>query len=270
MMISESLEVGKAETLVEYVQRLEEFTREAVRSGRSLHEVEQKTLGAVLLMGKLNVDQYLQAQGKGDLGETVTTATGRTLRRSPEVVERRLRTVFGEHSFAQFVYAVGPQRKIELRPIDARLGLPEGKYSYLLEEFSQFFCIEQAFDQASLAFDKVFGQRLPVDSLERLNRRVGAAAEKYLDDLPQPPPTEEGELLVSTSDGKGVPLIRDDAERLPAFCARERPGNRRMATLAAVYSVDRHVRSAEEIVAALFRDPRDEPASRPKRPEPAH
>lgn len=270
MMIPESLEGGKAETLVEYAQRLEEFTREAARSGVSLHEVEQKTLGAVLLLGKLNVDQFLQAQGNGDLGETVTTAEGRTLRRSQEAVERPLRTVFGEHSFAEFVYAVGPKRKIELRPIDARLGLQEGKYSYLLEEFSQFFCIEQAFDQASLAFDKVFGQRLPVDSLERLNRRVGAAAEQYLDDLPPPPAVEEGELLVSTSDGKGVPLIRDDAAPLPAFCARERPGNRRMATLAAVYSVDRHVRSAEEIVAALFRDPRDQQLSWPKRPEPAH
>ena len=274
MMISESLEVGKVETLLEVAQRLEEFTREAARLGLSLHEVEQKTLGALLLMGKLNVDQFLQAQGNGDLGETVTTTAttteGRTLRRSPEMVERPLRTVFGEHSFAQFVYAVGPKRKIELRPIDARLGLPEGKYSYLLEEFSQFFCIEQAFDQASLAFQKVFGQRLPVDSLERINRRVGAAAEQYLDQLPRPPKKEEGELLVSTSDAKGVPLIRDDAESIPAFCARERPGNRRMATLAAVYSVDRHVRSPEEIVAALFRDPRDETASRPKRPEPAH
>lgn len=157
MMISESREVGKAETLVECVQRLEESTREAVRLGKSLHEVEQKTLGAVLLMGKLNVDQFLQAQGNGDLGETATTAAGRTLRRSPEVVQRPLRTVFGEHSFAQFVYAVGPKRKIELRPIDARLGLPQGKYSYLLEEFSQFFCIEQAYDQASLAFEKVLG-----------------------------------------------------------------------------------------------------------------
>ena len=68
------------------MQRLEEFTREAVRLGKSLHEVEQKTLGAVLLMGKLNVDQFLQAQGNGDLGETVTTTAGRTLRRSPEAI----------------------------------------------------------------------------------------------------------------------------------------------------------------------------------------
>ena len=270
MMISESLEFGKAETLVEYAQRLEAFTREAARQGMSLQDVEQKTLGAVLLMGKLNVDQFLKAQGNGDLGETVSTPEGRTLRRSPAPVARPLRTVFGEHSFAQFVYAAGPKRKIELRPIEARLGLPEGKYSYLLEEFSQFFCIEQAFDQASLAFEKVFGQRLPVDSLERLNRRVGVAAEPYLDDLPRPPQKEEGELLVSSSDSKGVPLIRDDAQSIPAFCPRERPGNRRMAALTAVYSVDRHVRTPEEIVAALFRDPREDRSSRAKRPEPAH
>ena len=275
MMISETLEVGKlevgkGETLVEYAQRLEEFTREAARAGMSLHEVEQKTLGAVLLMGKLNVDQFLKAQGDGDLGETVTTSEGRTLRRSSEAVKRPLRTVFGEHLFAQFVYAAGPKRKIELRPIDARLGLSDEKYSYLLREFSQYFCIEQAFGQASQGFEKLFGQRLPVDSLEQINRRMGVAAEQYLDSLPVPPTEEEGELLVSTSDGKGVPLIRDEVKQRPAFCARERPGNRRMATLAAVYSVDRHVRSAEEIVAALFRDPHELRSARPKRPEPAH
>jgi hypothetical protein len=33
----------------------------------------------------------------------------------------------------------------------------------------------------------------------------------------------------------------------------ERPGNRRMATLACTYTVDRHVRTPEQIVAALMR-----------------
>lgn len=37
MLIAESREVGQAETLVECVQRLDEFTREAVRLGKSLH-----------------------------------------------------------------------------------------------------------------------------------------------------------------------------------------------------------------------------------------
>jgi hypothetical protein len=74
-----------------------------------------------------------------------------------------------------------------------------------------------------------------------------------------------------TADGKGVPLVPTDALRLRCFEERPaRPGNRRMATLASVYSVDRHVRAPEDIVAALFRDEREEPERGPARPEPCH
>jgi hypothetical protein len=78
------------------------------------------------------------------------------------------------------------------------------------------------------------------------------------------PLAEEGTLLVATADGKGVPLVREDARQVPAFDKKERPGNRRMATLGCVYTVDRHVRTPEQIVAALFRDDTvSQPADRP-------
>ena len=48
-------------------------------------------------------------------------------------------------------------------------------------------------------------------------------------------------MLVFTADGKGVPLVKEDAERVPAFDKAERPGNRRMATLAAVYTINPYV-----------------------------
>jgi hypothetical protein len=57
-----------------------------------------------------------------------------------------------------------------------------------------------------------------------------------------------------TADGKGVPLVKADALQVPAFDKKERPGNRRIATLGCVYSVDRFSRTPEQIVAALFRD----------------
>ncbi len=71
---------------------------------------------------------------------------------------------------------------------------------------------------------------------------------------PAPPAREEGALLVVTADGQGAPLVKEDAQQVPAFDQKERPGNRRMATLGCVYSVARHVRTPEQIVAALFRD----------------
>lgn len=83
--------------------------------------------------------------------------------------------------------------------------------------------------------------------------------------MPTPPRVEEGAILVTTADNKGVPLVREDAEQVPVFESKERPGNRRMATLGCVYTVDRHVRTAEQIVAALFRDDTvPQPAARPQ------
>lgn len=248
-------------------QELETFVHDAAREGRPLYDVERAVFDRVLRIGRAAINTYIEDQGNGDLGPTVTTQEGTVLQRSDEPSERPLRTIFGEHTIDAFVYAPGPKRKLALRPIDARMGLPEGKFSYLFEEFSQYFCVESAFGESRNAFALMFGQTVCVDSLERLNRRLGEQAEAFLEALPTPPPDDEGELLIATADSKGVPLVKPDAERLPVFCNRERPGNRRMATLGSVYSVDRYVRTPEEIVAALFREERRQ-SSKVDRPRP--
>lgn len=269
MKVAHSILADKTETLLEMAMELQQFVDQAAADGESLYETEKGVLAKVLKMGHLAIDGLLQGQGDGDLGPTVQTAGGVELQRSESPVERPLRTVFGEHTFDAYVYAPDPKQKIALRPIDARLNLPAGKYSYLLEEFTQYFCVEQAFGQAADAFQTVLGQKLSVDTLERTNGRVGEQAREYLDALPTPPAEEEGELLVATADGKGVPLIREHVQAPPVHGPKpSRPGNRRMATLACVYSVDRYARSAQDVVAALFRDERERDAA--ARPKPCH
>jgi len=269
MNVAHSISADKIEKLVDMAVDLQQFVDQAAADGDSMYETEKGILAKILKMGHLAIDRFLQGQGNGDLGLTVQTEEGVELQRSESPRKRPLRTVFGEHVFHAYVYAPGPQRKIVLRPIDARLNLPAGKYSYLLEEFSQYFCVEQAFGQAVDSFHTVLGQKLSVDTLERTNGRVGEQAGDYLNALPTPAAEEEGELLVATADGKGVPLIRDNVEAPPVHGPKpSRPGNRRMATLACVYSVDRYVRTAEDVVAALFREERERDT--PERPRPCH
>jgi hypothetical protein len=264
MIVASSLDLGKVDSLVKLAEDLSGFVRQAVQEGASLDHLERGVLQRVLDIGHAAVDMCLQAQGNGDLGDRVVTAEGTVLERSDTVMRRPLRTIFGEHSLEAYVYAPGNKRRIELRPIDARLNLPEGKASYLLQEFSQLFCVEKAFGVGALQFERVFGQRLSVDVLEDINRDMGQQAERFLDVLPKPPAQEEGAMLVASADGKGVPLVKEDAQQVPAFDEKERPGNRRMATLGCVYTVDRHVRTPEQIVAALFRDPAvSQPENRP-------
>ena len=101
----------------------------------------------------------------------------------------------------------------------------------------------------------VLGGNFSIDTLERTNLRVGKDAGRYLSDLPTPKRKDEGKILVATADCKGVPLVKKDAAKVAAFeTAKKRPGNRRMATVTSVYSVDQFVRSPQSIIEALFRD----------------
>src|SRR3984893_16638057 len=203
MIVASCLEVGKADSLVKLAEDLAGFVQQAVHEGASLDCLERGALQRVLDIGHAAVVMFLEAQGNGDLGDTVVTAEGTVLDRSDTTTTRPVRTIFGEHSFEAYVYAPGNKRKIELRPIDARLNLPEGKASYLLQEFSQLFCVEKAFAVGARQFETVFRQKLSVDVLEDINRALGEQADRFLDQLPTPPAKKEGAILVTTADGKG-------------------------------------------------------------------
>jgi hypothetical protein len=81
----------------------------------------------------------------------------------------------------------------------------------------------------------VFRHRLSTDTLEKISQRMGAAADEFLHKRAAPLTSEEGSILVLTADGKGVPLVKSDAQNLRAFEEKAvRPGNRRMSTVCSV------------------------------------
>jgi hypothetical protein len=262
---------SKVDALVGMCEGLGEFVEQAVRQGTSLREFEREILDRLLQMGHAATEQYLALQGNGDLGEVILDAEGRPLSRSDEPAQRPLRTIFGQHRFEAYVYRAGrhSHTPIVRRPVDERLGIEPDQWSPLLKEFTMLLSLQEAFEPAAQTFEALFRQRLSVDTLERVSQRMGTAAGEFLDNLEPPPAGDEGELLVLTADGKGVPLVHADAVKLRSFEEKpQRPGNRRMATLAAVYSVDRFRRTPEEIIAALFREALA--SERERRPEPRH
>lgn len=242
----------------------------AAQAGDSFDTTERTVWELLKRTGHAAIELFLGLQGSGDLGEQVTTSEDQTLRRSDVPTTTPLRSIFGGHCVEQYTYSPGVNKKIELRPISTRLQLPENRWSYLLEEFSQMFCVDQAYHQAASNLERLFGGKFSVETLERTNFRLGQSADGFLDSLPKPPPQTESKILVSSGDCKGVPLINEDAAPVAAFeTARKRPGNRRMATVVSVYTVDPYIRTAEQIVEALFRD-RHELTEHPKRPQPTN
>ena len=100
-------------------------------------------------MGWLALKGFLDLQGDGDMGETVALPTGETCQRLEELHECRYVSIFGEFHLQRAVYGSREKQKIEFVPLDNRLQLPESVFSYVLQDWDQSLCVEQAFGQAS-------------------------------------------------------------------------------------------------------------------------
>lgn len=273
MMIPDEMAVAKAE-VDSTVAQLWEFIEGAARQATAAHVVEEQLFRKLLELGRQLYARFLALQGTGDVGECFTLPDGRLLRRLEELHQRALVTIFGEFALDRAVYGTREGQAIEAMPLDARLQLPDSKFSHLLQNWDQLVATEQPYGQVSRTMEMILGLSQHVDSLERMSRGMSASAEEFCWSQPAPPAAEEGEILVESADGKGVP-IRHAADEAPIRDHEHRPGpkpdRKRMATVAAVYSVDRFVRTPEQVLEALFHDPQAaRPDDLPPRPRPQH
>ena len=94
---------------------------------------------------------------------------------------------------------------------------------------------------------------------EQMNQRMAEHAEAFGLAQAAPPPDEEAEILVTTADGKGVPMRRPLQERVrrgPRRMKGEKANKKQMAYVGAVYTIDRFRRTADDVIDELARKER--------------
>src|SRR3954447_11061191 len=121
----------------EQFDALRDFVQQAARDGQRIDTVERELFRQLLGLGHTLLSAFVAAQGDGDLGPEVEMPEGRTARRLPERHDRRYVSIFGELTIGRVAYGTREGRKIERIPLDERLGLPEGDFSYVLEDWGQ-------------------------------------------------------------------------------------------------------------------------------------
>ena len=97
--------------------------------------------------------------------------------------------------------------------MDAKLGMPEGDTSYLLQKWSSTQCIKESYQESRSTLLGILGFAPSVNCMEDLAADAAAHAEVYFQEQEPVDPTKEAEILVVTSDCKGVPMRRIDAPR---------------------------------------------------------
>src|SRR5262245_51383265 len=269
-MIAHTAEAGNAPTLTSLLDALRAFVARAAADGRPAHEVERQLFSRALAIGREAFALFLRLQGPGDLGEEVRLPDGSCAHRLEQPRGRAYRSVFGDFTLRRACYGSREGQRIAFVPLDNRLQLPAGDYSYLLQEWDQALGCECAFARVAATLFDALGVEQPVDSLERGSRQMALAVEPFRQARPLPPPEQEGELFVVTDDGKGVVMRKGPGEAaVKAHRGKgDKANKKRMAIVGAIYSVDRYPRTPEELTAALFRDPRAAAGETGKRPEP--
>jgi hypothetical protein len=236
---------------------LVQWIDQSAQDGTSAHEVERGLFDELLALGKMLFQAFLTLVGPGDFGEAVTLDDGRLAQRAAEQHPRQLLTVFGKFLLSRWVYAERQGAKFEFAPTDQRLQLPASAVSYLLQEWDQLLGVEHAFGKVRETIETILRLPQSVDTLERTNQQMAEFAPVFRESQGPVDMKQEGELLVVTEDNKGIPMVRPVAAE-PAGAHRtkgEKANKKQMACIGCVYSVDRHERTPEELVATLFRDP---------------
>lgn len=269
MSIVQQPEVFK-KSIQDIVGKLDAFIEAAAREGKAVHEVEKGLWQELLRLGQRCLANFFTLVGDGDMGETVPKDDGQEWHRLEQRHGRRYVSIFGTFRLERVVYGSREGQKIEFVPLDNRLQLPASVYSYLLQDWSQGLCVESAFGQVAATLERMFQLSVSADGLERINEHMAERVPDYRDDRAQPAAETEGEVVVASGDGKGIVMRRSADDPAPAAhrTKGEKASQKHMAMVASVYTVDRHVRTAEEVVAALFRDAREEGEKPPARPKP--
>ena len=136
---------GKPLDVAACLAELTGWVSNAAREGLPAHELERGLWRHLLRLGHDLQAQYFALAGDGDCGETLTLADGRVVRRLPELHSRPYQSIFGDFAVPRVVYGTRESQRIEAAPLDARLGLPAERCSYLRRDWNQALVVENPY-----------------------------------------------------------------------------------------------------------------------------
>jgi hypothetical protein len=224
------------------------------------------------------LQSHLDLRQPGAAVEPVRDADGVSRAATP-VQARTLETIFGTVTVSRTGY--GAEGTASLHPLDGELNLPPEKYSLEVRRRVAIEAAKGAFEEGVQALELYTGAHVPKRQFEQLVVRAAQDFESFYTDRQARARAarDTGPVLVLTVDGKGVVMRPEDlrdatrraaAARTETFTARLKQGRRlhakRMASVAAIYTSERFVRTPEEILPP----PGDMPVEGPTRPRPEH
>ncbi|EKU96196.1 hypothetical protein Lepto7375DRAFT_5648 [Leptolyngbya sp. PCC 7375] len=205
-----------------------------------------------------------------DYQSEVVGSDGETRPHRRKQTQRNLETLFGEVTLNRVGYSTQKPEVSALYPSDGILNLPPDKYSDELRKRVAVEASKVSFSETSRTISSTTGGAIGKRQCEEVTVKVAQDFEDFYAQRAIDRRVASDELLVITTDGKGIVMHPSDlreatakaaqkAKDSPSKRTRLSPGQKRqrkrMATVASVYHVPRYPRQADDIIG----DQRDPP-----------
>lgn len=245
----------------------------AAERGDAVHEVEEMTWRGLIETGRETVVAYIKEQEEKLPRPEVIEHEGKTLHRLPEQRTRPYVSAFGPTPFRRDVYATRETQRQEVVPLDAKLGMPRSDTSYLLQKWSGSQFVKESYKESRGTLLGILGFAPSVNCLEDIATAASEHADAYFAQQEPVDLTTEEEILVATSDCKGVPMRQVDAPqkkqdadvpRRKRLKKGEKNGQKRMACVGGVYSVAPFRRTIEDVLNEILRKEKQEQRPKPQ------
>lgn len=238
----------------EIFEKVAVYVREQAMS-KDLHEVERDLFSMMLKLGLSFLKEAVARHGDGKVEGKLVCEGGAELA-FHDVRKRNYLSVFGRMDIVRAYYWESGEQGV--CPLDARLNLPQGKTSYLLEQWILGDVARMPYEEALARLEDILQLRLWKGEHRIEAAHVARNVDDFYRGKAAPPPETEGPVICATADCKGVRMVPSEKpEHAKPPAARlgkgEKTGLRKDAVVTSDFTFLSGRREPQEMAQRLMR-----------------
>ena len=167
-------------------------------------------------------------------------------------------SIFGSIRFSRKKFYMTEDKKI-FYPADRAMSMPKEEYSYNLQNWIGHSATDTDFRSSVELINQIFEYNIKEMQAERISNKLSEEVEVFYNEQENIPAEKEGVFFAGGFDDKGVPILPADANRkVDSNGVRlgkgQKRGTKKSCTVSVTYSFNPNVRTAEDVVASLFKE----------------
>ena len=205
---------------------------------KEVHEVEEILFRSVLELGLSFLKAYVKEKGTGQNHKATLPYH--------KIEKWNYISIFGDMEIPNAYFWEKGCKGIS--PMKEELNLPKQHFSYLLQKWTQMFCVDISHEKSRKNIKEILGIDIWSGQTESINSSASISVDSFYQD--RQTQKQEEPILAVQVDGKGIIMRENCKKAAPGQRQKkgEKNGKKKMSTVTAVYGIERNIRDVDDII----------------------